>query len=245
MSRGQVNGVYIEPSLESLAPFIWSAGGALVDDPEAPTTLTMAGTEAQEAIQQVLGLVRDPGVAPTQAELDTQSAVTRFETGQLGMIIGTRGLTPQFREAPGLEFDVFPLPEIGRFRTISSMTGYCISAETDKVGAAADFLAFAVDREGATITTTAGYIVPSNVQVASSPAFNLPSRLPENNFVFTEGVRRTDRTPFVPEWSRVVEVTEPFLERLFYAPVIDVDALLGGMDLRSQTIFAPDPAESS
>lgn len=245
MSRGQVNGVYIEPALESLAPFIWSAGGALVDDPEAPTTLTMAGGETQEAVQQVLGLVRDPGVAPTQAELAKQSAVTRFETGRLGMIIGTRGLTPQFREAPGLEFDVFPLPEIGRFRTISSMNGYCISAETDKVEAAADFLAFAVGREGATITTTAGYTVPSNVQVASSPAFNQPGRLPENNFVFTEGVRRTDRTPFVPEWSRIVEATDPFLERLFYAPVIDVDALLGGMDLRSQTIFAPDPAESS
>lgn len=238
--RGNAHGVHIEPSLEMLAPFIWSAGGDLVDDTQEPTSLDMDSDDTREAFELVLGLVRDPNVTPTQAELARQDAVSQFAQGKIGMVIGSRELTPRLRAAKGLDFEVFPLPHIGPFRTISSMNGYCIAAGTDKVQAAADFLAFAVGREGATITTTAGYVVPSNLEVAHSPAFTQPGLPPKNSFVFNEGVRRTEPTPFVPEWPRVVNETDPVIERLFYAPVIDLDAALISMDTRSQQVFVPE-----
>ncbi|HET6625797.1 MAG TPA: extracellular solute-binding protein [Nocardioidaceae bacterium] len=246
MSHGRVKGVYIEPSLHQLAPFIWSGGGELVDDPTAPTTLTLSDGDTMGALEQVLTLVRDPQVTPSRAELDRVGAVDRFKHGRIGMILGDRSLTPELRNAENLDFEVMPLPKLGPYRTITAMSGYCISAQTKHLQAAADFLAFAVGREGATITATGGYVVPSNLQVAHSPAFLQPGKDPHNAFVFNEGVRRAQRPPFVREWPEVTEEVRPLLEKLFYAPVLDLetlDTLLTQIDTTSQPILAP-PTES-
>jgi len=241
MSHGKVRGVYIAPTLQELAPFIWSGGGDLVDDRDAPSTLTLSEGDSSDAIEQVLTLVRDPQVTPSRAELDRAGAVQRFKQGRIGMILGTRELTPQLRKAPGLDFEVMPLPKLGPYRTISEMTGYCIAAETEQLETAADFLAFATGREGATITALSGYVVPSNLQVAHSPAFNQPTEDPQNAFVFNEGVRRAERPPFVRQWPRVLHETRPMLERLYYVPVIDdLDEQLQQIDAASQPILAPE-----
>jgi len=240
MSRGRIRGVYIEPKLETLAPFIASAGGEIVDDPQSPTTLLMSDEDTRAALEQVLTLVRDPEVTPTRTELERQDAVTRFKKGKLGMILGTRALTPELRAKESLNFEVMPLPSLGRYHTIASMNGYCISSQSDNVAVAADFLAFATGRVGATITSLDGYVVPSNVEVALSPAFTQPGRLPKNSSVFNEGVRQSDPTPFIKEWPAVLRATQPLLERLFYSPVIDLDTQLEQIDLISQPILSPE-----
>jgi multiple sugar transport system substrate-binding protein len=239
MSRGRVKGVYIEPDLDQLAPFIWSGGGDLVDDVSAPTTLALGEGDTRGALEQVLTLARDPQVTPTQGELERVDAVDRFKQGRIGMILGSRELTPALRRATGLDFDVMPMPKLGPYRTISSMSGYCISPETEHLEATADFLAFAVGREGATLTTIAGYTLPSNLQVAHSPAFTQPGEDPQDSFVFTEGVRRAQHPPLVPQWPEVEQEVRPMLERLFYAPVIDLDLRLQQIDTASQPILAP------
>ncbi len=244
MSRGRVKGVYIQPTLEQLAPFIWSGGGDLVDDDTAPTTLTLSEGDAMGALEEVLTLARDPQVTPTRADLERVSAVDRFKRGRIGMILGFRELTPELRRAKGLDFEVMPMPKLGPYRTITSMTGYCISPQTEHLDATADFLAFAVGREGATLTTIAGYTVPSNLQVAHSPAFIQPGEHPRNSFVFNEGVRRAQHPPWVRSWPEVEQEVRPRLERLFYTPVIgDLAARLTQIDAASQPILAP-PEES-
>ncbi|HEX6247268.1 MAG TPA: extracellular solute-binding protein [Nocardioidaceae bacterium] len=239
-SRGRANGVYLEPSLTSLAPFVWSTGGDIVDNPETPTTLTLSSDEAREALEQVLALVRDPLVVPTGDELDEEDAVTRFKRGRLGMIVGSRALTPVFREAEDLSFDVMPLPSLGRFRTAADMTGYCISSGTEQVQAAGDLLAFAVSRDGATITTRPGYVVPSNLEVAHSGAFTQATQPPRSSFIFNEGVRRTQPLPYSTRWPDLVEHVEPDLDRMFYDPVIDLDAMLEDVDAESVEVLAPE-----
>ena len=166
VAHGRVKGVYIEPDLEQLAPFIWSGGGELVDDVAAPTTLTLSEGDTRAALEEVLTLARDPQVTPTREELERKSAISRFKQGRIGMILGAREITPSLRKAADLDFEVMPLPTLGAYRTIAPMSGYCVSSRTENLEAAADFLEFAVSREGATITTTGGYVVPSNLQVA-------------------------------------------------------------------------------
>ncbi len=239
-SRGPASGVYIEPSLEAITPFVWSAGGEIVDDVQAPTTLTLSDGDSREALEQVLALVRDPQVTPTGSELDEQDAVSRFTEGKLGMILGTRELTPELREAEDLRFDVMPLPSLSRMRTIADMNGYCISADTQHVETAADFLAFAVGRQGAAITARTGYVVPSNLEVANSAAFAQTSRQPASSFVFNEAIRRAQTMPFSPAWPELSEQVAPALNRMFYAPVIDLDSLLEEIDTTSERVLAPE-----
>ena len=141
-SRGPASGVYIEPSLEAITPFVWSAGGEIVDDVQAPTTLTLSDGDSREALEQVLALVRDPQVTPTGSELDEQDAVSRFAEGKLGMILGTRELTPDLRAAEDLRFDVMPLPRLGPQRTVSEMmrrSGETISSLVPSIRAISAF----------------------------------------------------------------------------------------------------------
>lgn len=238
-SRGPADGLYIEPSLFSLAPFLWSAGADIVDDPQDPTRLTLSEGETKDTLAQVLSVVRDPEVTPTRSELRRKSPVRRFAEGKLGMILGDRDLTPRLRAAKDLDFEVMPLPGLARMRTVADMTGYCISSRTDALQAAGDFLAFAVSEEGATITTRSGHVVPANLEVANSPAFIQDTQKPENAFVFNQAVRRVQTLPFVPTWPELTARIEPMLTRLFYAPVIDLDALLTQIDTTSEEVLAP------
>lgn len=233
-------GLHIEPSLMQLAPFIWSAGGEVVDDLDDPTSLTLSDGDARAALEVVLDTVREPRLTPGVEQLAEQDALTRFERGDLGMILGTHELVPRLQAADGLDFEVFPLPRIGSYRTSTDMSGYCLSATSEHAAAAADFLAFAVSNEGATITTEPGYVQPSNLQVAHSPAFIQPGMQPENVFVFNEGVRRSERLPRTVTWPIVEAATVPYLRRMFYDPVIDLETLLEEADQRSQVILAPE-----
>lgn len=237
-AQGAANGFHVDPSLESLAPFVWSAGAEIVDDEEEPTTLTLSDEDARDALEQVLALARDPQVTPSSSQLAKQDAVTRFANGRLGMILGTRALTPRFRETTRLDFDVMPLPSLGRFGTVTDMTGYCLAKDTDQLDTAADFLAFAVGREGASITARPGYVVPSNLEVANSPVFTQPALPPASSFVFNDGVRRSQPMPFEARWPELEQRIGPALQRMFYAPVIDLDALLEEIDATSTEVLA-------
>lgn len=238
-SRGKAKGVYVPPELQSLIPLVWSAGGDIVDDPEQPSTLTLSEGAAGSALGEVLPLFRDPHVTPTKEELARQDEVSRFKQGRLGMLVGDRSLTPRLRRATKVDFDVMPLPSLGRIRTIASMTGYCLSSRTEHVEEAADLLAFAVGREGATIAATPGYIVPANLDVANSPAFLQPTLPPQHASVFNDAVRRTETAPPVPEWPRVVESVSSQVERLFYSPMIDLETRLTEIDSESRRTFTP------
>ena len=243
MSRRGVKGLYLEPALDTLLPLVRSAGAEMMDDVRTPGTLTMSDGDTRAALELILTLARDPQVTPTRRQLARQDALTRFENGRIGMLLGTRALTPRLREAVGLRFDVLPLPRIARFSTLATMTGYCVSATSENTAAAADFLAYAVGTEGARIVTSAGGIMPSNIEVEHSDTFLQPGRDPRSADVFSESVRRAQSTPFVTGWAPLEAALQPMIDRLFYAPVIDLDVLLPRLDARSVTYLSP-PTES-
>ena len=244
MSRGRVKGAYLAPSLTTLTPLLRSAGSDIVDDPQEPTTLQLSDGATRSALEEILPLVRNARVTPTQ-ELSPSEAVRRFEQGRLAMMVGTRALVPALRSDPSLRFDVFPMPSLASTQTIAEVTGYCISHDTPHVAAAADFLAFASGNQGAALTAQSGGVVPANLAVLHSPAFEQPGRFPLNVAVFTQVMRRADTMPNPPAWGKVEARTRPLLERLWYAPVLDLDSLLPRIDAISAGLLAePTPSPS-
>jgi len=243
-----VKGAALPPTLDTLIPFVRSAGSDLMDDQRKPTTLTPSDGANREPLETVLRVARDPRVSPSRRMLAVQDAVTRFEKGRIGMILGTRALVPRLRQHPDLDFDVLPLPKIGSQSTIAQITGYCINKASEHVDRAADFIAFASRDEGAAITAQSGAIVPANLAVLHSEAFTQPGRLPQDEQVFSAALSRTDPMPFSTGWPKVVAQTQPFLDRLFYAPVVDLDALLPRIDELSAALLvepSPSPSPSS
>lgn len=245
MSGGGVKGVYLAPELTTLAPLLRSAGADIVDDEVKPTSLSLSDSGSRSALEEILAVARNPRITPTPAELDRKDALTRFQDGRLGMIIGTRALVPVLRATPGLDFDVYPLPSLGRAATVADVSGYCVSRTSKHIDDAVDFLAFASSDEGAAITAESGGVVPANLATLHSPAFEQKGRQPQNTDVFASVMRRADTMPNPPAWPDVVSQTQPLLDRLFYARVLDLDVLLPRIDKLSAALMAgPTPSPS-
>lgn len=235
MTRGDVDGLGVEPNVIRLAPFVWSNGGEVVDDTHRPTTFTLDEPRAREAVGFVVGLVRD-GVVPTAEEVAAADLETRFETGKLAMLLSSRVDTPRFREVAGLRWDVAPLPVADEPANILHSDAYCMSAEPENAQLAADFIAFAAGRQGQTLAALGGRTVPSLRSVARSPAFLDPTQEPRRAKVWLDAVPHLRRTPVWPTWPEIEDVSEEQLIRAFYDDV-QVDEVLRRLDDQSEPLF--------
>ncbi|HET7682932.1 MAG TPA: extracellular solute-binding protein [Marmoricola sp.] len=246
-SRRKVRGVYIAPTLEQVAPFVWSGGGTLVDDPTHPTTLTLSNEDSVQALEPLLELVRNPRLTFNQRQVERTSPVKLFKAGRLAMLLGYRELTPVLRQQQNLEFDVMPLPREGRRVTSGTIKGLCIAADAEHAEAAAEFIAYSVSDEPTALLASTGYVTPTNLDIANSDAFMQPDQLPTDAQVFTRTTRYIEPLPSGEGWEHVAGMARRMLTRLFYDPVIDpMEERLATIDERSAELFAryPPPSET-
>ena len=245
--RGDRRGVWIDPTLQGLAPFIYSGGGKVFDDDRAPTSLDFSDGSTREALSQTLAILRDPTITPTNAQLARATPVQLFKRGELAMIAGFRNLVPQLRDTEDLNFDVLPMPTIDSRATVGDISGLCISADSDVDGDAADFIAYAVSDAALSTVASTGYIVPANTQVAASSAFLAPGLEPADAEVFNSSIRYMEVPPFIDQRLELVDAVTPLLESLVTSPgVLDLDAITEQIDRASQVILSPpeSPTES-
>jgi len=244
--RRGVRGFYIAPTLEQVAPFVWSGGGEVVDDNDEPTTLTLSEGPSAGAMEELLEPVRDPALTFSQSALRKRSALDRFKAGKLGMILGYRSLTPELRAQRGLIFDVMPLPKVGTSATIASMSGLCISSKSEETERAADFLTEVISDQGASTLAATGYVMPANLDVLNDDVFLQSGERPLHADVFAREVRNTRLLPSTPEWPAVNASAGRQLTQLFYQPVIlPVEERLEAIDESSVPLFDPSKASPS
>ncbi len=243
--RGDRRGVWIDPTLQGLAPFIYSGDGQVFDDDREPTSLDFSDDSTREALDQTLRILRDPTITPTNAQLARATPVQLFKRGELAMIAGFRNLVPQLRDAEDLDFDVLPMPTIESRATVGDISGLCLSADSEVTNDAADFIAYAVSDAAIATVAATGYIVPANTQVAASDDFLAPGDEPASSAVFNASIRYMVVPPFIDQRVELVEAVTPLLERLVTAPgVLDLDLTTEQIDQASQAILSPEETES-
>lgn len=255
--RGDRRGVWIDPTLQGLAPFIYSGDGQVFDDDEEPTSLAFSDDNTREALGETLAILRDPTLTPTNAQLARATPVQLFKRGELAMVAGFRNLVPEMREAEDLDFDVLPMPSIDSRATVGDISGLCLSADSEVTGDAADFIAYAVSDAAIATVASTGYIVPANTSVAASDDFLAPYDEPANAEVFNSSIRYMVVPPFIDQREELVEAVTPLLESLVTSPgVLDLETTTEQIDEVSRTILSPeeesetpepteDPSESS
>jgi multiple sugar transport system substrate-binding protein len=242
MSGDGVKGVYVEPRLSTLMALVRSDGADVVDDPREATSLTFSDDGTRDALEEILDVLREPRLTPTPEQLQRQDGLSRFADEKVGMVLATRAVVPELRES-GVDFDAFPLPRLARDRTVADISGLCLSATTEHRDAAADFLAFATGAEGERILAETGAVVPAHVPTLNSLAFTQPGEQPESVMVYVDGVARATVHPYVPGWPDAVDQVRSEIDKMFYAPVLDLETLLPRIDEKSQRVLAPETAE--
>lgn len=237
-------GLYIEPSLDQFAPFIFSGGGTLLDNDEEPTRLNLSDGSTKDALLEVLPLFRDPVVNFSREEIQQTSALQRFKDGDLAMLLGFRSLTPGLRTAKDLQFDVMPMPRVGSEATVGESSGMCLSASSTQVDEAADFLAYVVGNESMSLLAATGFVVPSNNDIAHDDTFLQPDAQPADATVFVEQVRAIKALPTTAAWPAILQTTAPMLSELLYDPLIEsFEDRLEAIDTASEPLLA-EPTSS-
>jgi multiple sugar transport system substrate-binding protein len=244
--RKGTRGVYVEPSLEALAPFVYSGAGPLFDDEADPTSLAFSDDTTRDALERSLELLRSPTLTLTEQQLARRSPLAWFKRGKLGMIEGYRRMVPELRQVQGLEFDVIAMPSLEQSATIGEVTGLCLSDRAADTQAAADFMVHLLGTPSVERVARSGYLVPANLEVALSDAFLQPGRLPGHAPVFNNSVRSIVFLPLLSTWPQLENAVAPALDRLLNQPILDnLDELTEQIDEASRTVLDPEAASES
>lgn len=218
------HGAGIDPSLYRLAPFVWQNGGEIVDNPLAPTHLTLQSESALEALRWFTELQTRWQVVPNQIEEQSESSENRFLNSKMAMYFSSRRFTPILRESVNFKWDVAPLPQGKVTANVLHSDGYCMAASAKNPQAAWAFIEFANSPEGQTLMLATGRTVPSLLAVAQSEAFLQPQAAPLSSRVFVESAQTMRRVPLHPKWIAVEEIASEEIERAFYGIITPEEA---------------------
>jgi multiple sugar transport system substrate-binding protein len=205
--------IAMEPNTIRMAPFVWGAGGELVDRGDDATRFTLGDPAARRGLETLAQLVRS-GLAPDRTENEAVPPDERFARGELALYLSSRRDVPVFRAASDLEFDVAPFPVIAEPAAVLHSDGLCV-ADGPRADEAAAFVEFALGPEGQEILARGGRTVPSLKAVAESPAF-LEGDEPRSNRVFLDAIDVMRRLPNTPSWTRTEESVDLAVEGLYY-----------------------------
>lgn len=224
--------VGFDPNLRTLAPFVWSSGGDIVDDLDAPTRVTL-DTEAGRAATSFLLDLQKTGL--DAVERAASSAEDRFARGELAVFLDSRRAVPAFRKA-GLDFDVRRLPANRGSASLLASDGYCVTKASRNKAAAQAFARFAVGPEGGAVLASTGRTVPSLRSLAESPAFLDPAKPPKSSRVFLDAIPTLRRMPSVGPWHEAEEKATDILDQLF-AGRMSLDQALRRIETDTKTVF--------
>lgn len=210
-----VKAVGFDVSVRNTAPFVWTAGGKVVDVTERPTAITYDTAQAQEALTYLASLQQYGVDATVRAGADP---VDLFEQGQLAVYVDSRRVVPAFRKAQGLTFDVLPLPRreaATPSATLLASDAYCVAKASKSPRLAAELARFAALGDGARILAESGRSVPVLSSLAMSPTFLAPGKAPASSQVFLDVLPTARRLPNVAGQDEAEEAADDLLVQFF------------------------------
>lgn len=227
-----------EATIVRMAPFVWMNGGDLVDDPAAPTQLTLDTPESKEALAWFIALQTIHQVTPDAVAEEAESSLSRFVNGRMAMFIDSRRAVPEFRLIEAFDWDVAALP-VGKVQaSILHSDAFCIAAAGKQKEAAWTFVEFANATEGQTILAQTGRTVPSRIALAESSLFLDPQAKPANSQAFLDAIPGIRNLPIMATWSDIEGIVSTELQNAFYGRVTLDDALQAAKE-HSAEFFTP------
>ena len=205
-------GLGVEPGVVRVAPFVWAAGGELVDDPSAPTRFTLDSVAAKRGLQNFLVL---SNYSPSAERFESKSLDEQFIDGDIAMFMSSRREVPTLRTIKGFDWDVAAFPRGDEQAGVLHSDAYCVSKGA-RGAAAWKFVEYAVGPEGSQITAKGGRTVPSHKATAESPAFLDPASKPKSSQIFLDAIPSIRRLPISPNWPRVEDAANLAFEEAFF-----------------------------
>ena len=235
--RIDVYGFGVERLMIRAAPLVWSAGGDIVDNLNAPTRLTLDTPQAVEALDFMRSFLINKH-SPPLAESKSEDYEARFARGALGMTLNSRRFVAILRGVPGIDWDVAPLPRNKQAVTVLHSDGYCMSKASTNKEVAYRFMEFAAGPVGSAVLARTGRTVPALKSVAAGPDFLDPKQLPKSAKVFLDVLANVRRTPNVAVWNEIETRSDALFEDWYFNPQQSTQSLAKALDEATRGIFA-------
>ncbi len=205
-------GVSLTQWLQALAPWIWQAGGELLD--RSGRVSRWNEPPVVEALTFLHTLLHEEGVASDDATFENQQRRGLFQSGRTAFY-GPVGYWERFRLRAVREFewDVLPLPRHRRAATAVAMSVYVVPRT-----ARHPELAYAFLREvlgGLPYQTRMGAIgngLPGLIEAAHSAAVRNPGVPPASFDVFFEVLGEARFLPTLANWRKIESLCQAELE---------------------------------
>lgn len=208
-------GVGFDPNLIRAAPWVWAAGGELVDYESAPQKFRFDSPAGRRGLRHMID-IRRRGLAPTFDEADSRGNDERFLDGEVAMYLSSRRDVPLLRTITEFEWDVAPFPKDVEEASVLHSDGFCVS-KGKRAEAAQRFVAWALGEEGARILAASGRTVPSLKSVADSEAFL--GETPANSQVFLDALEHMHRLPTTEGWTEIEARANDVIEGMYYGKI--------------------------
>jgi multiple sugar transport system substrate-binding protein len=199
--------------------FVYSSGGALVDDVEHPTRCLLDLPESKRGLQFAADLINKHKVMPAPVALANMGMGVdlMFSSGRLAMFLSGIWETPALRQRP-FRWDVvmFPIGPGGHRRIATGGTGYAMLKGSKVKKEAWEVIKALTGPEGQAELARRGLAQPARREVAEGPDFAGHEALPENKKMLNEAVQYVLYDPFHPKWREIeAKVVAPELDLLF------------------------------
>ena len=229
-----VPAIGFDAEIRTVAPFVWTTGGEVVDDTAAPTRMVLDRPEGREALTY-LERLQDYGVdATSRAAVEPAD---QFAQGDLAMFLDSRRAVPNFRGTEGLTFDVVPLPRADAgtpSRSLLATDAWCVSKGAPAI--ATELAQYAVGSTGGAVLARSGRTVPSLRSLAESPDFLAPDQDPRSSRVFLDVLPDLRRLPNVRQEDEAEEFANDLLAQ-YFAGEADLDATVAAIGERTAAAY--------
>ena len=196
-------------------PWVWSAGGEILDDSGKRCLLDMA--ESQEALQFLVDLRHKWNVCPPTTQAERKQNVAMFTGGKAAMLMTGAWDIQAMNEAKTLRWDIAPLPKRKQHATLSGMENYAIAAGTKHPQEAWELFKFLLGPHAQEVMGGELEKQPSRQSVANGPY--LAAKTSYNRKVFVDALAYARQAPNIPEWDRVSHYIQEQLDLMWMGKV--------------------------
>jgi len=201
---------YRKPALFVL-PFLWSAGGGLLENTAQGSALLLSNPQSISGIEFYQNLYTQ-GWVPKRTEVGDATMSQLFLQGKLAMLISGRWSVPVFRQQASFSWDIRPFPAgpAGSHVGVDS-SGYALASQSKHPNEAWQVIAFLSAAESQQALTRSGLIIPARRDIAESQTFLQPTLAPTSSGFFLSAIETGIPTQSHPRWN---ELEETFVQGL-------------------------------
>ncbi len=230
-------GISLTQWLQAVAPWVWQAGGELLDD--AGHRSRMAEPAFAGALQFLHDLLHTEQVASFDASFPNQLSQGLFQAGR-ALFYGPVGYweTYRFRSLDEFAWDVLPLPRDVAAATSVAMTVYVVPRTAREPELACEFLRLLCSLRYQRLLAEIGNGVPGRIEAARSPSFLAPDRPPASERVFLDSMASARFLPPLANWRKIESLCRAELEGILLDPDVDVAAACAEMARKTDDYLA-------